>query len=424
MGNAHEEAPRDPYDGGDENDEEEMEHVQANLVPVNLASIRFPRTVIGAGPVLRLQAAANGSNTPTSAIPTLDTPNPNLPGGDTGEINATISALATCVAKLTEKLSPGQVSRTKKYGAPKSREFKLPPRRFTTPDRNARLASVRDIMNTLFGITRDADILYKPLANTDEIRAFERDEGEGRGPTAPYLPDFSNIRGAWNHALLLLFMEEYTKKFTIQDEDEQDDISKMFLDRLLRLRKRVKGLMRLRLPDDTDAQLSQRYLARHTRVLREQRRNSRRNEIFETRSIITVQNVMAQRGEAKIIWEHLDSILETLGAGGMSSDESELEADGRKVYFVKRMGWRRRALTGRMTMIDRDRNVTTAYNNTRAGNPPRLRKQRNNPAETTRNALPGLPLNFYDQDWYNQLTDRQTKEIGAAPAVELLEILS
>ena len=75
-------------------------------------------------------------------------------------------------------------------------------------------------------------------------------------------------------------------------------------------------------------------------------------------------------------------------------------------------------------MIDRDRNVTTAYNNTNPGNPPRLRKRRNNATETARNALPGLPINFYDPDWYNELTDRQKKEIGAKAAMELLEIVS
>lgn len=105
----------------------------------------------------------------------------------------------------------------------------------------------------------------------------------------------------------------------------------------------------------------------------------------------------------------------------MSSDESEVE-DGQKVYYVKEMDWRRRGLTGRMIMIDRDRNVKTAYNNTRPGNPPRLRKRRNNPTQTTRNALPGLPINFYDPVWYGQLSGRQKHELRAGPAAELLEI--
>ena len=83
-------------------------------------------------------------------------------------------------------------------------------------------------MNTLFDITNDADILTKPLANRAEIRAFENDGGEGHGPVAPYLPDLSNIKGAWNHALLLVFMEEYTNRFMVEDEDDQDEIIDYF----------------------------------------------------------------------------------------------------------------------------------------------------------------------------------------------------
>ena len=132
-------------------------------------------------------------------------------------------------------------------------------------------------MNTLFDITRDADILNKPLANSDDIRAFENDETEGYGPAAPYLPDLSNIKGAWNHALLLVFMEKYLEKYTIEDEDDQDDIIKMFMDRLVRLRRKVKRVKQL--PGESNMQLSQRYLAMHGRILKEQRRNSHRNEV-------------------------------------------------------------------------------------------------------------------------------------------------
>lgn len=63
----------------------------------------------------------------------------------------------------------------------------------------------------------------------------------------------------------------------VEDEDDQDDITKMFMDRLFRLRKKAKQAMRL--PGETDVDLSQRYLAMHRRILKEQRRNSRRNEV-------------------------------------------------------------------------------------------------------------------------------------------------
>ena len=70
---------------------------------------------------------------------------------------------------------------------------------------------------------------------------------------------------------------EYTQKFMIKDEDDQDDITQMFMDRMFRLRRKVKQVMRL--PGETNVQLGQRYLAKHKRILKEQRRNSRRNEV-------------------------------------------------------------------------------------------------------------------------------------------------
>lgn len=139
-------------------------------------------------------------------------------------------------------------------------------------------ASVREVMNALLEITKDADILIKPPVDHEDIEAFENDRG--LGPSPPYLLDLSNARGAWNHALLLIFMEEYVKKFTVDNEEEQDEISTMFLDRVSRLRKMAKHAMRL--PGETNPQLSQRYLAKHITTLKEQRRNSRRNEVYST----------------------------------------------------------------------------------------------------------------------------------------------
>jgi len=153
--------------------------VQDSLAPINLASIRFSRTMIGAGPVLRLKAAGDSRKTPTPAIHMAGAPDLNLPGGNAGtssginvsqqrvlsimwltplklgSLQETISALVTCVGKLTEKLSAGQVLRTKKYGAPRSREFKLPPQRFTTPDRTARLVNStnRTVLTVLTMVT-------------------------------------------------------------------------------------------------------------------------------------------------------------------------------------------------------------------------------------------------------------------------------
>ena len=56
-------------------------------------------------------------------------------------------------------------------------------------------------MNWFLGIKKDADIITGNYADENNIAAFENDESIP-GPTAPYSPDWSNIKGPWNHTLL------------------------------------------------------------------------------------------------------------------------------------------------------------------------------------------------------------------------------
>lgn len=105
-------------------------------------------------------------------------------------------------------------------------------------------------------------------------------------------------------------------------------------------------------------------------------------------------------------------VLDALGAGGISSDESDTDDSGRPVYRTKNMVWRSKDILKKLMDIDGDRNTTNAYGNTRAGNPPRVRKRRDR-LETSRNAIPGLPINFYDSNWFAGLTPGQKRELSA-----------
>ncbi|KAF8810951.1 hypothetical protein BYT27DRAFT_7208933 [Phlegmacium glaucopus] len=90
--------------------------------------------------------------------------------------------------------------------------------------------------------------------------------------------------------------------------------------------------------------------------------------------------------------------LDTLGAGPMSSDDSDTDDLGNSVYRAKIVPWRGKEMVRKLMDIDHDRNTTNAYGNTRAGNPPRVRRRQDG-RETLRKAIPGLPLNFYDPNW-------------------------
>lgn len=210
-----------------------------------------------------------------------------------------MAALTGCVARLTEQMSrlplySDKASRQKRYGG-KNRPFKLPPQRHTTPKRNdqlvtvpIRLASdhceilmtlfqraVRATMNDMLGIKKDADVVNSNMVDYDAIAAFEDETGPG--PTPPYAPDWSNIEGPWNFALFELFMDKYSASYLIRDEEEQEEVEKMFMDRLRRLKKQVKKTIPKN--GETYPEMNARLLSKHKRELANQRRNSRRNEV-------------------------------------------------------------------------------------------------------------------------------------------------
>lgn len=106
----------------------------------------------------------------------------------------------------------------------------------------------------------------------------------------------------------------------------------------------------------------------------------------------------------------------------MSSDESENDELGRRVYVVNKAIWRDRLVTASLRLVDRDHNTTNAFGNRRAGNPARTRIIRVRARESTRDAPLGLPINFYDRTWYAGLTNREKNELMAQTEFQLPEV--
>jgi hypothetical protein len=121
------------------------------------------------------------------------------------------------------------------------------------------------------------------------------------------------------------------------------------------------------------------------------------------------------------IWNEFDMLLTELGPEGMSSDESDLDDGGRNEYRVRRMPWRSKEVERRLVQVDKDRNTTNAYGNSRAGSQPRARTRRNAVKVSRRKATPGYPLNFYDKSWYAALTKSQQHDLAPTEPIEWLE---
>jgi len=105
----------------------------------------------------------------------------------------------------------------------------------------------------------------------------------------------------------------------------------------------------------------------------------------------------------------------------MSSDESDIDQQGRATFMAKRMPWRAKEVTEMLVKVDKDYNRTNMFGNQKSGNPARHRERRKG-RETARKAPGRKPSNFYDQDWYRALSAKQKMDLGNESDVELLDI--
>jgi hypothetical protein len=105
------------------------------------------------------------------------------------------------------------------------------------------------------------------------------------------------------------------------------------------------------------------------------------------------------------IWEWLLKLVGHLGADGMSSEESGVEANEegvpQKVYRVKIMPWRRN-IDRELAIIDKARlQDKELYSDAGAKPVPRKRSEQNN--ESSREPVCDLPRVLYDDSWFDRL---------------------
>jgi hypothetical protein len=98
------------------------------------------------------------------------------------------------------------------------------------------------------------------------------------------------------------------------------------------------------------------------------------------------------------LWKWRLLVLEKLGADGMSSDDTSFE-EGRGVVFrVRKMPWRRE-ITGDLRAIEAAR-YANAHIFNRRGARPITRIRDTNMEASKREPVHGLPIPFYDHDWF------------------------
>ncbi|KAH6903635.1 hypothetical protein BKA70DRAFT_1227571 [Coprinopsis sp. MPI-PUGE-AT-0042] len=288
------------------------------------------------------------------------------------------------------------------------------------PKRNELLSVVRAHMNMLMGISQDLDLLASAAATEDEdaIADFEAGEGEEL-PLVPLKPCWSTLKSEWNAVLARKFVE-YMVSEVGMDEKWKETMDEMFLDRLKRQRALLRANGRKE-GEDEEAWVG-RVKSRKGKVDTRDRVTTRRNTLFKKRRLISSE-ARDDPEEAKA-WEEIDRVVEELGAGGMSSDESEYDEYEKKAAHtnIRSLPWRAEGIEELMKIIDRDAVNSTAGGFQRGGNPGLTRVRKLAPVASRRLAMRGLPRNYYDEDWLNQLPPRQKKALGALDPRPLPEL--
>jgi len=121
-------------------------------------------------------------------------------------------------------------------------------------------------------------------------------------------------------------------------------------------------------------------------------------------------------------WKGLLRMVERLGMSGMSSDESDVDEVGRPYYVVRVRRWRHSDITRCLDAIDRSKNTTSGYGETRPGNPPRRRLRRQNAAVSTRDPTVGCPENYYGDEFVANLDNKKFRDLQMVEEDALPEV--
>ncbi|KAJ2936108.1 hypothetical protein H1R20_g987, partial [Candolleomyces eurysporus] len=267
--------------------------------------------------------------------------------------------------------------------------------------------AVRRHMNILLKIESDNNILTAAARREDlnAVQAFEDDQSElALEPSLqPLRPSWSNLRGAWNRALAYKFTA-YMIHQVGQPAYLTAEIKGAFMDRLERLRRLIR--VHECKEGETPEAMKQRVEKAQMDKAKQARVNTRRSNLNNSRLLIVEEE--RDDEEEKKAWQKIGDCVATLTAAGMSSDDSDGEDATRT---VRKMPWRSPAISKLLMMVDADANRQGLFGAARPGNPGKPRKRRPTAGNSRRNAVPGLPINFYNDTWLDSLRNIQQAEL-------------
>ncbi|KIM85943.1 hypothetical protein PILCRDRAFT_775973 [Piloderma croceum F 1598] len=230
-------------------------------------------------------------------------------------------------------------------------------------DRSAFLAHGRALMKQVFGTNKDEDFALHQSVTPQIADAYSKGEEEGPDENDLHIDMMGRLDSEWNKKvleILLAKLKDVRKEGEWSLPNRSDDyLAALIKDRMKRAMRAWAASQRktnqsgeLETWDDVE----QRLVAQKEAQLVTNRHATRRRNRYNRRKRIVEYMIELRAGDENQdlhLWKWLQSVLEHLGADGMSSDESSTE-NFKTVYRVTNMPWRR-ALTESMDIVDRQR---------------------------------------------------------------------
>ncbi|KAK0505490.1 hypothetical protein EDD18DRAFT_1344311 [Armillaria luteobubalina] len=265
------------------------------------------------------------------------------------------------------------------------------------------------------GIKNGPNIVLNGIgASPEEVAKYET--GGPTPPINPMRPDWRSLKSRWNLDLAEAFYIQFCENADNPKEYEflKNDILVAFENKLKYLRGHVFKATPLRDESSDQTQECLNASLKHRHDI--SRPTQHRLMLRDVRLEIAGNNMNLGDDRVDLGWRSVYEMLSLLGREGISSDKSDAEGGP---YIVKRRTWRSEELTQLLNIIDSSYDRKNIYGNARPGNRPHVRMRCRRATASERAPIRGLPLNFYDCDWYQLLTDVEKQLLHPEPEMEL-----
>ncbi|KAG1720019.1 hypothetical protein EDB19DRAFT_1836269 [Suillus lakei] len=267
------------------------------------------------------------------------------------------------------------------------------------------LGEVQHLLKDTFSISQDADFIMHQPAIHEDVYSYEYEDGPG--------PDTQNLafdlaHGSstpWNAKILSMLIKELQRRGTEEQWPFQrsDSYYKAILDDRY---KQLRMAWRAAQPKVTAKCILE------TAAEVEDRLITKRDENLKAKilqKVIELKKDAEDEDEDLPAWMWLQNLIKTLGDGGMSSEESDVENNVQCVLQVKNMAWHRR-IERELNVIDQQRVLDDEIF---APQGSKLMKRIHAPSNSTslRSPVTGLPKALYNGEWFNGLTGGQVERL-------------